>query len=408
MDQNIGLGKKMKKTLLFSISFVLAAFPAFEAKNLYAQQSGGGEAAGTVSAPSTPERQAYDVQMTAYKENLKKLRALKEEYQTAAPEKKDEIQARFAPMVQETGRLQKELVPMAIAAYKASDGQDAEIFHFLMIMLEWSVVKTENYEMAHEIAKAILPSDAVPEEYSYLYAYAAYASFNVMELEDAEAFYDMAKEKGGMAALHKQDPRGEMQIPAILSQFLPEYKELWAKEKEARAKEEAAGNLPRVLLRTTKGEIVLELFPDEAPESVGNFMTLVSQKYYNGVPFHRVLPHFMAQGGDPTGTGRGGPGYCIKDEYRKPGARNHFRGSLSMAKTSLPDSGGSQFFLTFIPTAFLNGKHTVFGRIVEGMDVLSELQRIDPEGKNLPAPDKIVEAVIIRGEPTPFTKLPDQ
>ena len=407
IDLNIGMEKKMKKTLLVSLVLIMAASVSFRLKNLTGQEAGGGN--GTPEAAVvTPEREAYDTQMTAYKENLKKLRSLKEEYQTATPETRDQIQSQFAPLVQETGRLQKELIPAAIAAYQASNGSDAEIFQFLMVMLEWSVIKTENYEMAHDIAVVLLPSGKIPDEYAYLYAYGAYASFNVMELEDADRFYTMTKEKGGLESLRKQDPRGEMQIPAILAKFLPEYKELWAQEKEIRAREAQGDNLPRVLLRTTKGDIVLELFLHEAPESVGNFMTLVSQKYYNGVPFHRVLPHFMAQGGDPTGTGAGGPGYCIADECRKPGARNHFRGSLSMAKTSQPNSGGSQFFLTFVPTEFLNGQHTVFGRIVEGMDVLSEIQRIDPEEKNLPAPDKIVEAVILRGEPTPFKKLPEK
>ena len=123
------------------------------------------------------------------------------------------------------------------------------------------------------------------------------------------------------------------------------------------------------------------------------------------MPFHRVLPFFMAQGGDPTGTGSGGPGYCIKCECRQPNARMHFRGSLSMAHAG-PNTGGSQFFLTFVPTGFLNKRHTVFGRVIDGMDVLSEIQRIDPEDQNLPAPDKIIEAKILRGEPTPFEKLP--
>ena len=397
----------MKKSTRILLSLSLAFFFSFGVAGLIKAQdpASGSE---NVTPPATPERAAYDQQMAAYKDNLKKLRSLKEEYQTATPENRDRIKDQFDPLVQETGRLQKELIPLALAAYKAADGNDPEIFEFLLVMLEWSVIKTENYEMAYEIASVILPSDKIPERNSYLYAYAAYAAFNVMALDDAESFYQMAKEKGGLQTLRQQDPRGEMQIPMILTQYLPEYKELWAKEKEIRAAEAKADNLPRVLLRTTKGDIVLELFPKEAPEAVGNFMTLVSKNYYSGVPFHRVLPHFMAQGGDPTGTGTGGPGYCIRDEFSKPDARAHFRGSLSMAKTGMPNSGGSQFFLTFIPTAFLNGKHTVFGRVVEGMDVLSEIQRIDPEKSNQPAPDKIIEAVILRGEPTPFEKLPEK
>ncbi|MBP5622316.1 MAG: peptidylprolyl isomerase [Thermoguttaceae bacterium] len=184
------------------------------------------------------------------------------------------------------------------------------------------------------------------------------------------------------------------------------YKEVWAKEQKIREKE-ASEELPRVLLKTTKGDIVFELFLNEAPNAVNNFLTLVDQKFYTDVPFHRVLPFFMAQGGDPTGTGAGGPGYCIPCECYQDDARDHFRGSLSMAHAGR-NTGGSQFFITFVPTFFLNGKHTVFGRVVEGMDVLSDINRIDPEQESEEAPDKIIEAKILRGKPGEFKKLPER
>ncbi|MDO5308637.1 MAG: peptidylprolyl isomerase [Planctomycetia bacterium] len=174
-----------------------------------------------------------------------------------------------------------------------------------------------------------------------------------------------------------------------------------------RKAEAEADNLPRVVLKTTKGDITLELFLNEAPIAVNNFLTLVKDGFYTDVPFHRVLPYFMAQGGDPTGTGAGGPGYCIKCECSKPNARKHFRGSLSMAHAGT-NTGGSQFFLTFVPTSFLDGRHTVFGRVIDGMDVLSDIQRIDPEKESDAAPDKIIEAKILRGEPGPFEKLPER
>jgi cyclophilin family peptidyl-prolyl cis-trans isomerase len=148
--------------------------------------------------------------------------------------------------------------------------------------------------------------------------------------------------------------------------------------------------------------IVIELFENEAPETVGNFVSLVEKKFYDGLTFHRVLPNFMAQGGDPDGNGGGSPGYSIYCETGKPNARKHFRGTLSMAHAG-KDTGGSQFFLTFRPTPHLNpGKpevspgHTVFGRVIEGMDVLPKLQRRDPQALNPPPPDKIVKAEVIR------------
>src|SRR5690606_27269613 len=180
--------------------------------------------------------------------------------------------------------------------------------------------------------------------------------------------------------------------------LLPEYKELWAKEKEFLEAEAKADDLPRVKLETTKGTIVIELFENEAPQTVGNFVHLVEKEFYNDTKFHRVLPNFMAQGGDPQGDGRGGPGYNIYDECFEPDHRKHFRGYLSMANTGERDTGGSQFFLTFVPTPHLNGKHTVFGRVIEGMDVLAKLQRIDPQdpaSAGITA-DKIVKAEVIR------------
>jgi peptidyl-prolyl cis-trans isomerase B (cyclophilin B) len=129
---------------------------------------------------------------------------------------------------------------------------------------------------------------------------------------------------------------------------------------------------------------------------VGNFVSLVEQGFYDDVTFHRVLAGFMAQGGCPEGSGLGGPGYRIFGEADRDDARKHFRGSLSMAHSGDPDSGGSQFFITFIPRPTLNGKHTVFGRVIEGMDVLAKLRRRDPQAlPPLPEPDKIVKAEVI-------------
>src|SRR5690606_33365249 len=134
---------------------------------------------------------------------------------------------------------------------------------------------------------------------------------------------------------------------------------------------------PRVKIETNKGTIVVELFENEAPQTVGNFVNLVEKGFYNDTVFHRVLPNFMAQGGDPKGTGTGGPDYHIYCECYEPDHRKHFRGTLSISHARR-DTGGSQFYLTFAPTAHLNGRHTAFGRVIQGMDVLAKLQRIDP------------------------------
>lgn len=370
---------------------------------LFAQE-GAGAAAPTTPMPPTAARKVFDEKMTQYKESVKQLRSLKEEYQTASPARRDEIIASFNPLVKETELTQQNIIPSAIAVWQESGGQDPEISQFLYGMLQWMTIGRENYEVAYDIAQAIL-SKPFPAEVGsaldVLYAFGSVAAFNTMHLDDAETWFTKAQATN---AVEKADPENKMHLRDMITHVLPEYKKVWANEMAIREKE-AGEELPRVLVKTTKGDIVIELFANEAPNAVGNFLTLVSQKFYNDTPFHRVLPFFMAQGGDPTGTGTGGPSYCIPCECGQKNARMHFRGSLSMAHAGM-DTGGSQFFLTFVPTSFLNGKHTVFGRVVEGMKVLSDIQRIDPQDENLPAPDKIIEATIIRGIPTEFQKLP--
>jgi len=165
-----------------------------------------------------------------------------------------------------------------------------------------------------------------------------------------------------------------------------------------RQAEAEADDLPRVKLTTSAGEIVVELFENEAANTVANFVSLVEKGFYDGTPFHRVIGGFMAQGGDPTGSGSGGPGHAIACECEKPGARLHFRGSLSMAHAG-KDTGGSQFFLTFRPTDHLDGRHTVFGRVIAGEGVLARLTRTqDPEGRPVPGvqPDTIEKAEVVR------------
>jgi cyclophilin family peptidyl-prolyl cis-trans isomerase len=136
-------------------------------------------------------------------------------------------------------------------------------------------------------------------------------------------------------------------------------------------------------LTTDKGDIVLDLYADKAPTTVNNFIFLAREGYYDGTIFHRVIPGFMAQGGDPTGTGRGGPGYRFSDEFH-PSLRHDTPGVLSMANAG-PGTNGSQFFITYGPTPHLNNKHSVFGQVVSGMDVLEAIPERDPVKTNSPA-----------------------
>jgi len=126
-------------------------------------------------------------------------------------------------------------------------------------------------------------------------------------------------------------------------------------------------------IETGKGNIVLELFASDVPVTVNNFVFLVGEGFYNGTTFHRIIPDFMAQGGDPTGTGRGGPGYAFADEITE---HTHVTGALSMANAG-PNTNGSQFFITYAPQEHLNGKHSVFGQLIDGMDVLEAIRQGD-------------------------------
>ena len=154
-----------------------------------------------------------------------------------------------------------------------------------------------------------------------------------------------------------------------------------------------AGKDYRAVIETNKGRMVVDLFQDDAPETVNNFVFLARNGYYDGIVFHRVLEDFMAQTGDPTGSGRGGPGYTFGDETDN--GRSHTApGMLSMANAG-PGTNGSQFFLTFIATPWLDGKHTVFGRITEGLEVLGTLQRIDPMRSSGAKPDVMTRVTIL-------------
>ncbi|MEK6828948.1 MAG: peptidylprolyl isomerase [Nanoarchaeota archaeon] len=148
-------------------------------------------------------------------------------------------------------------------------------------------------------------------------------------------------------------------------------------------------NSKKVILETTKGNITIELYKD-MPLTAGNFEKLVKQGFYDGVIFHRVIDGFMIQGGDPTGTGSGGPGYEIKDEFPKNKQSNmNNKGTIAMANAGA-NTGGSQFFINLVNNNFLDNKHPVFGKVVEGMDVVEAIGKVETDSN-----DRSIEAVKI-------------
>ena len=146
---------------------------------------------------------------------------------------------------------------------------------------------------------------------------------------------------------------------------------------------------------TNMGNFKIELFMDKAPLTVGNFIKLVDKGFYNGLIFHRVIPNFMIQGGCPQGTGYGGPGYTIRDEI-SPDLKHNFPGILSMANAGA-NTGGSQFFITVAPTPWLDGKHAIFGKVIEGMDVVDKISKVETDRSDKPLRDVMINNITVKG-----------
>ena len=191
---------------------------------------------------------------------------------------------------------------------------------------------------------------------------------------------------------------------------LEQYREQFEAEAIIREVEIQEDRLPRVLLKTTQGDVVVELFLDQAPSTVSNFMRLVEDGFYDGLDFYQVIDHLLALTGDPTGSGSGGFGKYLRDEHARPDARNGLRGSLVMAKLPMPggqdrafipNSASSQFAILLLPILSVSEEQTIFGTVIEGMDVVSRLRRVDPhkekkKGEVQYPPDSIIEAKVIR------------
>ena len=168
----------------------------------------------------------------------------------------------------------------------------------------------------------------------------------------------------------------------------------------------AAKGDPHVLLTTSAGNIELELDKQKAPVSVQNFVDYVNSGFYNNTTFHRVIPGFMIQGGDPEGTGMGGPGYSIKGEFAHNGVKNdlkHDRGVLSMARAMDPNSAGSQFFIMHADGEFLDGQYAAFGKVTSGMDVVDEIAATQTNSQDRPLADQKIKSITVdtQGETYP-------
>jgi len=327
-----------------------------------------------------PAAAEYKKLLAEFRQLIVELGVLREKYRVAGEDQRGQIRGQWDALIQKGEAMQPQLIAAAEKAFLEAPNADKELTDLLVALLSGHV-SNDRYDEGFRLGKLLAENKCADKRAADLAGRAAYA---VDEFELAEKFLQQAKEQQSLSDQGKR-----------FLEDIPKLKAAWAKEQQIRQAEQKADDLPRVLIKTTKGDIEVELFENEAPNTVANFVSLVEKKFYDGLTFHRVLGGFMAQGGCPKGTGTGGPGYRIADECRQENARRHFRGSLSMANSG-PDTNGSQFFITFLPTSFLDGKHTVFGRVIKGFDVLAKLQRRDPEKPDQPEPDKIIEARVLR------------
>ncbi len=302
-------------------------------------------------------------------------------YRSAEPAERNALVERYNDLASQSREIMPRLRVAAIRQYKAEPNQNEDVTKTLVGLLA-NDVRLDKYESAIQLAGLLMEHEC-PEP--VINAFAGIAAYCMDDFATAENHLKKAEESQALISTAQ-----------VCLQDLPTAKKEWERERTLREQEAKTDDLPRVKFETSKGPIVIELYENEAPQSVGNFVSLVESGFYNGLTFHRVLPGFMAQGGCPDGTGAGGPGYDIPCECYEDNHRRHFRGTLSMAHAGR-DTGGSQFFLTFKRTSHLDGKHTVFGRVIEGLDILAEIQRRDPgQAGELPTPDKIVKAEVVR------------
>lgn len=372
---------------------LLADDPAPDGATAVAAPSQNTDPAKAESAPpaanesgSSDPAALFQAKSQAWRDVIKQLRNLKLQFETAGPAEAEQIREKWESLIAEGRSLIGQLRDAGMLAYRAAPDQDYELTKFLVKMV-YDDVEHDKYQSALELAELLLEHKS---DFKVLYNLAGIAAWCLNDFPKAESYLTTAGEQRVLAGVTNHDLKKVAGYLVGIEQM----KQLWQKEQEVRAAEAKADDLPRVKLTTTKGEIVIELFENEAPQTVGNFVSLVEKGFYNGLTFQRVVSGFMAQGGDPSGDGTGGPGYQIFCECYQDAHRNHFGGSLSMAHMGR-DTGGSQFFITYAPAPQLNGKHTVFGRVVSGMETVAGFNRGEP----VTDPDKILTAEVLRKRP---------
>jgi cyclophilin family peptidyl-prolyl cis-trans isomerase len=356
-----------------------------------AQWSFGTARGGAQAAPASKKQIAKNYEQAAQKwrETLKELLRIKLEHSTSRPANRKSLQKEWIDQLGAQLDALWKVHDTGADAYNAHAVPLADLEGFLVRLVEHDV-NNGRYEWGYQLASRLREAGCIDTKLDDLYGNAAFSANRFNEAK---------------VALERKF-RGQTDVDRTFLDIVERYQTLW-KEEEAIREKEADDDLPRVLLQTTKGDIVLELFENEAPATVGNFIYLVDKGFYNGLKFHNVERGFVAQSGCPDGTGKGGPGYSIYCECYQANRRNHFGGTVAMAKVrnkageSIKHSGGSQFSLNVRPAPHLNGSYTAFGRVIEGLNVITLLQVqgedvVTPEGETPARPDVIIKAKVLR------------
>jgi cyclophilin family peptidyl-prolyl cis-trans isomerase len=354
--------------------------------------------------------QAYRERLADLKKQMKNLRKKIVEHHTDLSADRDSKLQEWQKVSQEAREASARFRKAAIDLYRSDSQRYATVGDLLFGMLK-EECEADRFDGMNEVGKVL-----VEQKYPHpdVDGIAGLAAFGEHDFEFSEQCLRRAIQTGVDTA-----------VPPQVLQSIEQLKEDWKKELELRAAEAQADDLPRVRISTTKGVIVLELFEDDAPETVANFLYLAKNGFYDGRPIFRVLKHFVAQTGCERGDGSGSAGYTVRGEMKSPRARKHFRGSVAVALGSDPatqatdyDSGSAQFFFDLLASPPMNGEYCVFGRVLEGMEVLGELTKIDLSSKDAKEeysgvnPDSMVRVEIVRQRkssyiPKPLTgKLP--
>lgn len=320
---------------------------------------------------------------------------MEEQYAKATPEQRVILGQQMNTAYRKMDALIQQTSKLSEAAWE-EDKTNPNVIGFSLFLMA-SAIDADQYETAYDLARELMKAQVHTRE-PILYEMAGVSAFMMNKYDVAEMCFKQAEKENEIT-----------DVGINYRSTIPYYTAIWKKESALRAQEAAANNLPRVALKTTKGDVVLELFEDQAPNTVANFISLVEKGFYNGNDFHTVMRCFMAQTGSPKEDGTGTPGYVIADECHLPDARFHFRGSVAMAHFG-ENTAGSQFYITLVPANHLDGKYTVFGRVISGIENISNLNEVDVSEKGGDAvdasgvakvtgalkPDKIISAAVIR------------